>query len=218
MPQDNDKPLSRKHRVFAEEYIKCWNASEAARRAGYNGQANIVGPRLLSDVIIRQYIDQRVEEIAMSANEVWVGLSSQARSDIGVFFKVCEEWTFDPLPSHEIIGQKEVIDESDPDKPERRISYWVRHIALDMDKVTDPQYSHLIQEFTDNPKEGLGIKLYNKQAALQTMAKWHGKLVDKHELSGKDGEPIRIEYINAPYPTPSLSPRPVGDSPEPQEV
>jgi phage terminase small subunit len=75
--------LSNKQRVFVEEYLSCWNASEAARRAGYKGKANIVGPRLLVNVSIKALIQQRITEKAMSADEVLLRLAEHGRSDIG---------------------------------------------------------------------------------------------------------------------------------------
>jgi len=71
--------LTNKQRVFIEEYLKCWNASEAARRAGYNGKANSVGPRLLANVSIANEIQHRVNDLSMSADEVLLRLADQAR-------------------------------------------------------------------------------------------------------------------------------------------
>jgi hypothetical protein len=58
-----------------------------------------------------------------------------------------------------------------------------------MDKMLDPQYSRLVSEFTDSPKNGLGIKLYSKQAAYQIMAKLQGMVVDKTDITS-GGKPI----------------------------
>lgn len=71
--------LTNKQRVFVEEYFKCWNASEAARRAGYNGKANVVGSQLLAKISIAQEIQLRVNELSMSADEVLLRLADQAR-------------------------------------------------------------------------------------------------------------------------------------------
>ena len=75
--------LSNKQRIFVEQYLACWNASEAARRAGYVGKANIVGPRLLSNVSIQATIQQRIAETAMTADEVLHRLAEHGRGDIG---------------------------------------------------------------------------------------------------------------------------------------
>ena len=77
--------LNRKQRVFVSEYLKCWNASEAARRAGYRGRANTIGPRLLANVGIQEEIQRRLDEITMSADEVLTRLADQARASIEGF-------------------------------------------------------------------------------------------------------------------------------------
>jgi len=77
--------LSPKHRAFVEAYLRCWNASEAARQAGYKGRANTVGPRLLANVGIQVEIERRLSEIAMSSDEVLARLAEQARGEHGKY-------------------------------------------------------------------------------------------------------------------------------------
>jgi len=84
--------VNRKQQVFVVEYLKCWNASEAARRAGYKN-ANVQGARLLAIDSIAAEIRARIEEKSMSADEVITRLATQARSDIGEFLTVDgEDW------------------------------------------------------------------------------------------------------------------------------
>ena len=71
--------MNNKQRVFVEEYLSCWNASEAARRAGYK-QPKQQGSRLLTNVDIKQEIQERLSEKCLSAGEVLVRLGEQARS------------------------------------------------------------------------------------------------------------------------------------------
>lgn len=72
--------LSAKRRVFVEEYLRCWNASEAARRAEY-AHPYAQGPRLLDNVEIQALIQERLREKAMSADEVMTRLAEQARAE-----------------------------------------------------------------------------------------------------------------------------------------
>jgi phage terminase small subunit len=72
--------LTKRRRVFVEEYLRCWNATEAARRAGY-AHPNKQGPRLLVDVGIQDLIKARLAEKAMSADEVLTRLASMARAE-----------------------------------------------------------------------------------------------------------------------------------------
>jgi hypothetical protein len=77
--------LNNRRRVFVEEYLKCWNASESARRAGYKGKSNVAGPRLLANDSIKAEIERRLDELKMSADEVLVRLADQARASSGQF-------------------------------------------------------------------------------------------------------------------------------------
>ena len=70
--------LSAKRRAFVEEYLSCWNASEAARRAGY-AHPRRQGSRLLSFVDIQALIKARLAEKAMSADEALTRLAEQGR-------------------------------------------------------------------------------------------------------------------------------------------
>ncbi len=81
--------FTKKQRVFVEEYLQCWNAAEAARRAGYSERtAYSIGPRLLKKAEVSEAIQKRIEEKAMSADEVLLRLGDMARGDIGKFMDI----------------------------------------------------------------------------------------------------------------------------------
>lgn len=81
--------LSNKQRVFVEEYLRCWNASEAARLAGYSEKsARVIGHENLTKPDIAAEIKLRLAERTMGADEVLVRLAEQARGDIGDFVAV----------------------------------------------------------------------------------------------------------------------------------
>ena len=78
--------LTRKQRVFIEEYLQVWNAAEAARRAGYSEKtARTIGSQNLAKIDIAQEIEARITEMTMSANEVLIRMAAHARADIGEF-------------------------------------------------------------------------------------------------------------------------------------
>lgn len=76
--------LTNKRRVFIEEYLQCWNATEAARRAGYK-HPNMAGPRLMVNDSVQEAIQERIATKAMSADEVILRLAEQARADLDDF-------------------------------------------------------------------------------------------------------------------------------------
>lgn len=81
------KDLSPKQLSFVEHYLACgFNASEAARRAGYSAKtAQEQGSRLLSNVIVKALVEKRLGEAAMTADEVLARLADQARGTIADF-------------------------------------------------------------------------------------------------------------------------------------
>jgi phage terminase small subunit len=78
--------LTDKQRVFVEEYLTCWNAAEAARKAGYpETSARQIGSENLSKPDINAYIQQRLKEKAMSADEVLARLADHASGSLDDF-------------------------------------------------------------------------------------------------------------------------------------
>lgn len=69
--------------VFIAEYLKDFNGSAAARRAGYKGRSNTIAQRLLSNVDIDAEIKRQIAERAMGADEVLDRLAQMARGDLG---------------------------------------------------------------------------------------------------------------------------------------
>lgn len=78
-----------RQQLFIDEYLKCWNASEAARRAGYSAAtASEQGSRLLANVSIKAEIDQRKAQLIMSPEEVAARLTEQGRAEYANYFMV----------------------------------------------------------------------------------------------------------------------------------
>jgi len=81
---------SRKQKAWLEEYLKCWNATEAARRANY-AHPNKRGPENLAK--FQEEIESRLSELVMSANEALARLSEMARGEWGKYVR--EDGTLD---------------------------------------------------------------------------------------------------------------------------
>lgn len=80
--------LTDKQKAFVEHYLRCWNATEAAKEAGYSEQtARSIGSENLTKPDIQSEISARLAEITMSANEVLVRLSEIAHGDIADFLE-----------------------------------------------------------------------------------------------------------------------------------
>ena len=72
--------LTTKQKAFVEAYLETFNGTQAARRAKYKGDDNtlaVVAYENLRKPKIREAIDDRLSEMAMSANEVLARLARQ---------------------------------------------------------------------------------------------------------------------------------------------
>lgn len=82
------KGLNFKQRVFVEHYLQAWNATDAARRAGYKGNditLASVGYENLRKPQIAEAIERRLAELQMGADEVIQRLSEHARGNLAPF-------------------------------------------------------------------------------------------------------------------------------------
>lgn len=162
--------LNDKQRAFVEQYLICWNASEAARRAGYNGKSNVVGPRLLANVSIQAAIQERLAEFKMSANEVLTRLTDHARGSMAPFIR------------RDVDGDLYGFDlsETQPLHLVKKASVTRRRQKDDRDEIVTV--------------ETVTIELYDAQAALALLGKHHKLFTDRSEISGPDGEPLFKAY------------------------
>lgn len=164
--------LNDKQTAFVEEYLKCFNATQAALSAGYSAKtARAQGARLLTNVDIAQAVKERLCETAMNADEVLMRLAAIARGDIGDLLTVRNG-------NIEVDLQKAV----DANKTglikkltQRRTSRNVGESMIDDVTVT--------------------VELHDPLTALQLLGKNHKLFVEKAEVSGPNGGPI--EYKDA---------------------
>ena len=154
--------LTGRQRLFVDEYLSCWNATEAARRAGYKGRPDSVGPQLLRNIRIAALVKAKIEDRSLKVPEGLQILGAHARSSLSVFFKADLRWTDTPLPGEEIIEEEDVVNASGVSVK----SYLVKRIVVDMDQVLDPERAKLIKKFTSSPRNGVSIELYDAQSAI----------------------------------------------------
>jgi phage terminase small subunit len=82
--------LSNKHRVFVEEYLRTWNATEAYSRAypqASRATARANGATLLANTSIAEEIKARITELVMGPDEVLVRFAEQARAEYSAYFR-----------------------------------------------------------------------------------------------------------------------------------
>lgn len=169
--------LTGKQRMFCEHYIACcFNATEAARRAGYADTSDIGlsvrGNELLRNVKVVDYIKQRTAEVAISANEVLLRLARHARGSFEAFI----------YPEESLPGEAPKLD----------LSTAAARQNIDLVREIETETTTKISEDAAYETVKTKVKLYDAQAALRDLGRHHKLFTDKQEVGGLNGEPIEI--------------------------
>ena len=167
--------MTNKQKQFINEYLKCWNATQAAIRAGYSEKtAYSIGPRLLKDVEIKAVIKQRIDENAMTADEALQEMANIARGDITDLMVISHAgFTVELLDGDEVVPE-----------------------AKNIRKIKQKVTTIIGKKETDDDKEIVEteIEMYDRKDALKTILQHHGQLKDFVENSGETK--IIIEYAD----------------------
>lgn len=89
--------LTGKQKLFAIHYVNTLNATEAARLAGYKGTEGglaVVGSKNIRNAKIRAKIDELMESMTITKDEVLRRLTEQATADLGEFLILYPDGTF----------------------------------------------------------------------------------------------------------------------------
>ncbi len=172
--------LTRKRKIFIDEYIKCFNAAEAARRAGYSVRtARSIGQELLTIPDISTTIQQRITESHIGADEVLKLLADMARGDMGEFLDVS--------------GMGFNLDLQDAK---------ARGLTKLIKKVKQRTTTYLAKKESEEDREvhDLEIELYDAQAALEKIGRHLDLFPNKMDVTsggeklGADGD-TRAEIL-----------------------
>lgn len=170
--------LSEKHQQFAEEYLRTFNKT-SAYQAVYSTVSRRVAAvnahRLMKDnAEVVEYIQLRIAETAMSADEVLARLAEHARGDIG-----------------EYLRHAPVTDDVLIDLPKAVEAQKTRLIK----KLTQKRTTRTMRDDSEIEELVTSIEMYDAQAALGMIGRKHGLFVDRQELTGKDGEALPIAIV-----------------------
>lgn len=176
--------LSNKRMAFVNEYLVDLNATQAAIRAGYAiRSARQQSNRLLTNDDIKAEIRVRLDEKAMSADEVIRRLAEHARGDIGDFLDISKVGFEVDLATAFEAG----------------ITHLIKKVR--MHTVTT-----LSKDGVETETNTVEIELYDAQAALVQLGRYHKLFTDKTDVR-HDGE-IRVIYDDYPNQNAESAPGP----------
>lgn len=153
------KPLSKKHQKFVNEYLQCFNATRAyllVYPSSTTDAARANAARLIATDNVKGEIQQRLEEVHMSADEALKLMAEIARGDIADFMSIGSMGFSLDLDAARDAGKTNLI---------KKVSQ-----------------KTIINGKTDTETHILDIELYDRQAAIRDALKIHGKFTDKLEV------------------------------------
>lgn len=172
------KKLSYARRRLADAYLaNGFNGKEAAITAGFSQRrAAVTASEILADPQVKAYIEERMKQTQMSADEVLFRLGEIVRGDMRELMLLSPE----ELKRH----------------PKGWLIKKLKLEAVPQSKSEKKSSSSIETEPDVEPTEPLiyidSIEMYDAQAALVMLGKHHKLFTDKQEISGEDGKPIPV--------------------------
>lgn len=168
VPTATGSQLTDMQRLWLAEYLTCWNATEAARRAGYSpASVRVIGQENLHKPAIRAEIDAMLAERSMGAREVLARLTEQARGDVG-----------------EALTVKELENVTGRGKSRKVTRYKV--VNVDLVAIKEAGLTYLVKKVKQG-KYGSEVEFYDAQKALALLGRFHGLIKDT-SAKGDDGD------------------------------
>lgn len=162
--------LSTRHKEFINEYLKCFNATDAYLKiypkAKYD-TARANSSRLLADANISAEIARRLAERRMSADEVLDRLTDIARGDIGEIMDISGVGFNLDMQKAKDAGKTKLIK-----KIKQKTTYFSG------------------KDGGDSEQHEIEIELYSAHEALRDLGKVHGLFVERKDVTS-GGEKIK---------------------------
>jgi phage terminase small subunit len=170
--------LTPKQQRFVAEYLVDLNGKQAAIRAGYSPKtAEVQASRLLRNAQVAEAVstgaEKRLKKLDISADRVLQEIARLAFSDVRAWFD--EHGRL--LPIHELSADvAAALGSIEVQREKTRVK------STDTEEIT-------VEESV------IKIKAWDKPRSLDMLAKHFGLLKDRIELTGKDGGPVAVRFI-----------------------
>lgn len=168
--EESEKKLTSKQRRFIEEYCKDFNATRAAKEAGYSeSTACEMGYENLTKPHIKKQVSMRLAALTMSADEALLRMSDFARGSFTPFVAIDE-------------NSRVMVDLAS--LPAQQNIHLIKKLKQTKRTFGDGDDNIITEVYTE-------IELHDAKDATKTILQMHGKLVDKKTLDiTSDGQRI----------------------------
>lgn len=151
---------------FCQEYLKCWNATRAARAAGYSNPDK-VGLKLLAQMSSSDILSEAMKAQEMTPPEIRTRLAQQARNNAADFF-VFESCEF------------EMSEDGGP--PATRLE------MTGIDWAYFQRHGHLVKKLGWSRQGKPILEFYDAQRALELLGKDAGMFIERTENRNLNAE------------------------------
>jgi len=163
------KPLSKKHIIFINEYLKTFNATKAYLtvypNSGYDS-ARANSARLIARDNISSEMRARLDDMHMTADEALKLTTEIARGDIAELMDISSVGFYLDMSKAKEAGMTGLIKKV----KQKTTTYQAKKESEEDREVTE-----------------LEIELYDRQVALRDILKIHGRFTEHLDLSNSDG-------------------------------
>jgi phage terminase small subunit len=165
--------------MFAAEYVKDLNGTQAAKRAGYTGvHVEREAQRLLADPVVRGIIDARLQERFERSEALLRAKAAEA--------DITAERVLEELARVAFADIGQCFDAEGKLLPIKQIPEFMRRAIGGFDVVK--RKNHARDGDTDEVEK---VRLIDKSRALELLSRYFGMLVERKEV-GKPGEFKRL--------------------------
>ena len=168
---------TKKQQRFVEEYCVDFNATQAAIRAGYSEKtAYSIGHENLTKPEIKEAIENRLDELSMSAAEATKRMSDMGRGSMRPFLKVTDD--------------NDVIIDLASDEAWEYL-HLIREVKQEETVLSDEDGEMIL-------KRRMKVKLHDAKDALKQIMKAHGAFGAK----GTEDDPVHTKHALEWGPSP----------------
>jgi len=161
------KTLTDLQQRFCWNYVKYWNATQAAIESGYSKKtAGEIGYENLKKPEIQAEIERVMNELAMSAKEVLARLTAEARANLAEILEPYNVPILDKEGNH--VGDRQ--------------SFRLKTDAFE-------KYGYLIKSISPSSSGDFKFELYDGQKAKELIGRHHGLFTEKDD----EGNPLTDE-------------------------
>jgi len=167
------KSLTDKQAAFVREYVQCWNATEAARRAGYQGNdgtLRVTGHDNLTKPNIDAAIKEAIQKNVMSQEEALARMSEIARGEYARYIRDVSETSEDGKVT-------------------------VNLVSVDVEAMVRDGKAHLIKSISPT-RYGNRIEFYDMQSALETIMRATGAFKGSLDVNVNAGEIVIVAGVD----------------------